>query len=207
MLKLKVCGMRNSTNIKELVVIKPDFIGFIFHKKSSRNVSEPIQIDTIKSISRVGVFVNESKEFIANKIKQYHLDYVQLHGTESPEFCNDIKRLEVGIIKAFNISEEFNFSSLNPYESVCDYLLFDAFGKKAGGNGITFNWHLLNKYQGETPFLLSGGIDETMVDSIKKITHSQFVGIDINSGFEIEPALKNISKIKKFKQSVIANKG
>jgi len=206
MLKLKVCGMRNSANIKDLSEIQPDFIGFIFHEKSSRNVSETVLTGTSKSISRVGVFVNESKELIVNKMKQYHLDYIQLHGSESPEFCNEIKELEVGVIKAFNISDNFNFSSLSLYESVCDYLLFDAFGKQAGGNGITFNWELLSKYQGETPFLLSGGINDTMTDELKKITHPQFVGIDINSGFEIAPALKNIDKIKHFKLSVIANK-
>jgi len=206
MLKLKVCGMRDEANIIALSKVQPDFIGFIFHEKSSRNISEAVLENTPKNIARVGVFVNESKAFILHKIQQYNLDYVQLHGTESPEFCNEIKKLEVGIIKAFNISGKFDFSNLIRYDSVCDYLLFDAFGKQAGGNGITFNWELLRKYQGGTPFLLSGGIDDTMADELKKVTHPQFAGIDINSGFEIEPALKNISKIKKFKQSVIANK-
>jgi len=194
--------MRNSTNIKELSEILPDFIGFIFHEKSSRNVSETALTNTPKNICRVGVFVNESKEFINNKIKNYQLDYIQLHGSESPEFCAEIKELEVGVIKAFNISEEFNFTNLSPYKSVCDYFLFDAFGKQAGGNGITFNWELLSKYNGETPFLLSGGIDETMAEELKNITHLQFIGVDINSGFELAPALKNIDKIKRFNESI-----
>lgn len=202
MLKLKVCGMRNNANIKELSEIQPDFIGFIFHEQSSRNVSQAVLMGTPKNISRVGVFVNKPVSFITDKIKQYQLGYIQLHGTESPEFCNEIKELEVGVIKAFNISDEFDFSSLSQYESVCDYLLFDAFGKQAGGNGITFNWELLAKYKGKTPFLLSGGIDGTMVDELKKITHPQFKGIDINSGFEQEPALKNIEKIKRFSESI-----
>jgi len=202
MLKLKVCGMRNEANINALSEIRPDFIGFIFHEKSSRNVSEPIAMNISENIYRVGVFVNENKSFISDIIKQYNLDYVQLHGTESTEFCTEIKKLGVGIIKAFNISEDFNFSSLKNYESQCDYFLFDAFGKHAGGNGITFNWELLKSYKGETPFLLSGGIDDTMVDSIKKIIHPQFSGIDINSGFEIEPAFKNIEKIISFKDEL-----
>ena len=202
MLKLKVCGMRNSENINALSEVQPDFIGFIFHAKSSRNISEAVLTNTPENIARVGVFVNESEEFIATKIIQHHLDYVQLHGNESPEFCKEVKNLEVGIIKAFNISENFDFSSLINYEQQCDYFLFDAFGKQAGGNGITFNWELLNKYKGKTSFLLSGGIDDTMVDEIKKITHSKFRGIDINSGFEIEPALKDIAKIKCFKTSI-----
>ncbi len=201
-MKLKVCGMRDSENITALSEVQPDFVGFIFHEKSSRNISDPILIDTPKNIERVGVFVNESVTFITDKIEQYNLDYAQLHGNESPEFCKEIKNLEVGVIKAFNISENFDFSILINYEQQCDYLLFDAFGKQAGGNGITFNWELLTKYKGKTPFLLSGGIDGTMTDEIKKITHPQFEGIDINSGFELEPALKNISKIKCFSESI-----
>jgi len=202
MLKLKVCGMRDSENINALSEVQPDFIGFIFHEKSSRNISEAVLTNTPENIDRVGVFVNKSIAFIANKIEQYHLDYIQLHGNESPKFCNEIKNLEVGVIKAFNISENFDFSSLINYEQQCDYLLFDAFGKQAGGNGITFNWELLTKYKGKTPFLLSGGIDYTMADEIKKITHQQFKGIDINSGFELEPAFKNIEKIKCFSDSI-----
>jgi len=202
MLKLKVCGMRNSENIVVLSEVQPDFIGFIFHKKSSRNISEEVLINTPKNIDRVGVFVNESKEFITNKIKKYHLDYVQLHGIESPEFCYEIKKLGFGIIKAFNISENFDFSSLRNYEQQCDYFLFDAFGKQPGGNGITFNWKLLDKYEGETPFLLSGGIDGTMTNEIKKISHPKFTGVDINSGFETAPGLKNIEQIKTFKNEL-----
>lgn len=202
MLKLKVCGMRDSENINALSKVQPDFIGFIFHEKSSRNVSVAVLTNTPENIARVGVFVNESEKFITCKIKQYHLDYIQLHGTESPEFCAKIKNLGVGIIKAFNISENFDFSCLSNYEQQCDYLLFDAYGKQAGGNGITFNWDLLTKYEGKTPFLLSGGIDETMVDEIKNITHPHFKGIDINSGFELEAGLKNIDKIKCFSRSI-----
>jgi len=202
MLKLKVCGMRDSENITALSEIQPDFIGFIFHEKSSRNISQAVLTDTPKSIFRVGVFVNKSIAFIAHKIKQYHLDYIQLHGNESPEFCKEVKNLEVGVIKAFNISRNFDFSSLSSYEQQCDYLLFDAFGEQAGGNGITFNWDLLSKYKGNTLFLLSGGIDDTMAHEIKNITHPKFIGIDINSGFELKPALKNIAKIECFSRSI-----
>jgi len=83
-----------------------------------------------------------------------------------------------------------------------DYLLFDAFGKKAGGNGVLFNWQLISKYTGNTPFLLSGGIDETMAEKIKKIKHPQLIGVDINSGFETEPALKDIAKINSFSNNI-----
>lgn len=202
MLKLKVCGMRDKENIKALSELKPDFIGFIFHEQSSRNVTDSISITTPEGISKVGVFVNKSIEFIDEKIKNFGLDYIQLHGNESPEFCLKLKNNGLKTIKAFNISDSFDFTKLKSYEPFCDYFLFDAFGKKAGGNGIVFNWELLNNYKGELPFLLSGGINEKMVDSIKKINHSKLTGIDINSGFEIAPAIKNIKNIKAFKHEL-----
>jgi len=152
-MKLKVCGMRNTENIAELIQIQPDFIGFIFHEKSPRNVLEFPKVKIPSNIKKVGVFVNKKANFIAEKATNFGLDYIQLHGNESPEFCRKISLLEEGkrevnlkIIKAFNISENFDFEKLEAYEAFCDYFLFDAFGKKAGGNGITFNWELLQKY-------------------------------------------------------------
>jgi phosphoribosylanthranilate isomerase len=206
-MKLKVCGMRNTKNIAELIQVQPDFIGFIFHEKSSRNVTNEINVDIPSYIQKVGVFVDVNEQFITSKINNYNLNAVQLHGLESPQFCEKIRNSPLGrglrgglkVIKAFNIHPGFDFELLKQYETFCDYFLFDAFGEKAGGNGVVFNWDLLNYYTGKTPFLLSGGIDETMANQIKKIKHSQFAGIDINSRFEIEPSLKNIEKIKKFK--------
>jgi len=190
--------MRNNENIADLVNVQPDFIGFIFYEASNRNVTEIPNVEIPNTIKRVGVFVDKKIEFITKKVTDFKLDYIQLHGDETPEFCQELKRNNRKIIKAFNISEGFDFEQLKSYEDYCDYFLFDAFGEKAGGNGITFNWELLDNYKGETPFLLSGGIDETMTEEIKRINHPQFVGVDINSGFEIASALKNIEKIKQF---------
>ena len=205
-MKLKVCGMKATQNITELIAVQPDFIGFIFHEQSPRNVLEKPAISIPKEIKKVGVFVNKDNEFIAKKVTDFGLDFVQLHGNESSKFCSElIPPLERGlrgvfkIIKAFNIHENFDFKQLAAYEPYCSYFLFDASGKNAGGNGVTFNWELLNNYKGKTPFLLSGGIDETMVKTIQQINHPQFIGIDINSGFEIAPALKDVDKIKEFK--------
>jgi len=197
LMKIKVCGMRDTSNIQDLIKIPIDYIGFIFHEKSSRNIEKIPNIIISKNINKVGVFVNKSVKFILKKGKEFNLDYIQLHGNETPVFCEEIRK-NYKIIKAFNIAADFNFELLNKYENTCDVFLFDAFGKKPGGNGVTFNWDLLQKYQGKTPFLLSGGINETMATEIKKIKHAKFIGIDINSGFEIKPALKNINKIKLF---------
>ena len=202
MLQLKVCGMRESNNIAELIQVQPNFIGFIFHEKSPRNIVTIPQVEIPTAIKKVGVFVNEEIEFILEKANQFGLDFVQLHGNESSGFCEEVKCKNLKVIKAFNISKEFDFNQLMSYESSCDYFLFDAFGKNAGGNGVAFDWELLSNYKGAVPFLLSGGINETMVNSIKEINHPQFVGLDINSGFELRPALKNIEKIKLFKDGL-----
>jgi phosphoribosylanthranilate isomerase len=202
MLKLKVCGMRNRENIIALSKVKPEFIGFIFHEKSSRNISDNLIQSTPDTIIRVGVFVDENINFILDKIKLHNLNCVQLHGKESTEFCAEVKKLGIDVIKAFNISEQFNFSTLKNYEETCNYFLFDAAGKNAGGNGIVFNWDLISNYTGRTPFLLSGGIDETMTKTIKDLKHPLLVGVDINSGFETKPAVKNIKAIKKFSDSI-----
>jgi phosphoribosylanthranilate isomerase len=197
-MKLKVCGMRDDKNIEALIALKPDFIGFIFHEKSPRNVSEIPKINIPNSIKKVGVFVDKNLSFINEKIIDYGLDYIQLHGNETPEFCRKLRNKSNKIIKAFNINDKFDFKQLKAYHAHCDLFLFDAFGKNAGGNGVTFNWDLLQNYQGKTPFLLSGGIDKNMSKQIKAISHPNFIGIDINSGFEIKPALKNIIHIKQF---------
>jgi phosphoribosylanthranilate isomerase len=197
-MKIKVCGMRDVKNIEALVKLNVDFIGFIFHEKSPRNVSEKPNTTIPKNIKKVGVFVAKPLAFIQEKTLEFDLDYIQLHGKESPEFCLQLKNLGLKIIKAFNINNHFDFETLKPYEIPCDYFLFDAFGKQAGGNGVVFNWKLLEKYKGKTAFLLSGGINNTMKQQIKAFKHKQFIGIDINSGFELAPAWKDVAEIDTF---------
>jgi len=201
-MKIKICGMRDAENIKALVKLNIDFIGFIFHEKSPRNVSGKPKVLIPKNIKKVGVFVNKPLAFLQGKAQEFDLDYIQLHGKESPEFCLEAKQLGLQIIKAFNINDTFDFEMLKPYEANCDYFLFDAFGKQAGGNGVVFNWQLLENYKGEKPFLLSGGINKTMHQEISNFKHKQCVGIDINSGFEIKPALKDVEGIAEFIKKV-----
>ena len=202
MLLLKVCGMRDKNNISDLIEIQPDFIGLIFHEKSPRNVEIHTKTSIPSDIGTVGVFVNETEGFVLDKINEFDLKYIQLHGSESPHFCKNIKRLNRKVIKAFNIHPEFDFSELEEYEPYSDYFLFDAVGKNAGGNGITFDWNLLDNYKGDTPFFLSGGIDAEMAENLRTINHPMYKGVDVNSKFEIEPGLKNIEKIKLFKEKL-----
>lgn len=203
-IKLKVCGMCDTQNIARLVKLQPAFIGFIFHELSPRFCLHVPDVRIPKKIKRIGVFVNKSANYILQKKEDFGLDMAQLHGRESPEFCKEIEQNGLPVIKAFNIKTDFDFAKLKAYEDACTLFLFDAAGKNAGGNGIVFNWDLLQNYRGDKPFLLSGGITPELTEKIKNFSHPALYGIDINSGFETKPGLKNIEKIKAFKNELSA---
>ena len=200
MLKIKVCGMRDETNLSKLVEMKPDFVGFIFYDKSPRfmgdTLSETLLKSFPKSIKKVGVFVNANPEFILRTVKKYDLQLVQLHGNEMPDVCRNLKIRGINIIKAFAIDENFNFTSLNNYKPHCDYFLFDTKGANPGGNGTTFDWSLLNRYDNDKPFFLSGGISLENIEQVVELSGLKLYGVDVNSQFEIEPGLKDLSKLQ-----------
>ena len=195
-MKIKICGMKHPDNILELGALLPDYMGFIFWDKSARYFDGNIP-ELPQSIKKTGVFVNETVENIAKKVKQYNLQAVQLHGTESADFCVELKNKlakHIEIIKVFSILNTFDFEALKPFESVCDYFLFDTKGKLPGGNGTTFDWKVLEKYPSSKPFFLSGGIGLDEMDAVKAIlkTNLPVYAIDLNSKFETAPGLKNI---------------
>jgi len=196
---VKVCGMREAENIREVEALGIDLMGFIFWPKSGRYVSErPAYLPT--NCKRVGVFVDEDIETVKRIADDYALDYIQLHGHESPEYCAQLKGLK--LIKAFNIATTEDFKQTEPYTGIVDYFLFDTKGKSVGGNGEKFDWSVLSAYDGNTPFLLSGGIGpddaEVLTSHSSPLTSKKCVGIDLNSRFEIAPGLKDINKLKDF---------
>ena len=207
--------MKYPENILEIANLKPDYLGFIFWEKSSRFFQSTIP-ELPKSILKVGVFVDESLDKIISKVKQFKLDLVQLHGNESISFCKQLKseieninKVEIRIIKAFSVDSNFDFQTLNNYEQVCDYFLFDTKGKLPGGNGTTFNWNLLEKYKLNKPYFLSGGIGLQEITKIKDFTKSDIskncIAIDVNSKFEIKPGLKNEKELSQFKKELNEN--
>ena len=207
-MNLKVCGLKYQSNIEELMNLKIDYLGFIFYKKSSRYIDESINFDFIrqipKHISKVGVFVNETAYSILNSIAHYNLDVVQLHGDESEKMCEELKPYAT-IIKAFRIQTHFDFTILETYLPHVDFFLFDTDTKTYGGSGQQFNWELLKQYTFDTPFFLSGGIGIQSIEQLKQFNHPQLHAIDINSKFELSPALKDIEKIKQFIQNINTN--
>ena len=187
--------MREADNIREVEALGIDMMGFIFWPKSSRYVSQrPDYLP--KCVKRVGVFVDEDPEQVKRLANDYGLDYIQLHGQESPSYIFQLRGLHV--IKAFNISTAEDLSQTQPYEGLVDYFLFDAKGKSVGGNGEKFNWDVLNAYQGSTPFLLSGGIGPDDAARVNAFHHPKCIGIDLNSRFELAPGLKEVAKLKEF---------
>lgn len=198
-LLVKVCGLRDSQNIGEIARLGVDWIGMIFWPRSKRYVATP-PTPLPDSIRRIGVFVDASLEDVRQHIRDYGLNLVQLHGKESPDYVSDLKPFPV--IKAFNIATADDLLQTKAYEGIADYFLFDTKGKTIGGNGEKFDWSVLNHYQGTTPFLLSGGIGPDDAESVKTFQHPKCIGIDLNSRFEIEPALKDVGKIKRFLEKI-----
>ena len=187
--------MREADNIRAVEALGIDMMGFIFWPKSSRYVSQrPDYLP--KRVKRVGVFVDEDPEQVKRLADDYALDYIQLHGQESPSYIFQLRGLHV--IKAFNISIAEDLLQTQPYEGLVDFFLFDAKGKSVGGNGEKFNWDVLDAYQGNTPFLLSGGIGPDDAERVNAFYHPKCIGIDLNSRFELSPGLKDVAKLKEF---------
>ncbi|MCP9769163.1 phosphoribosylanthranilate isomerase [Lacihabitans sp. LS3-19] len=198
MLKIKVCGMRANQNILELAELRPDFMGLIFYEKSPRFVENGGDLEFIKNLNlkKVGVFVNADIEEIKQKIEEYKLDYVQLHGHESPDFCKQLQKLGVGIFKAFSVDSAFDFEKTEAFEKAVDYFLFDTKGDGYGGHGKSFDWTLLKKYNQKVPFLLAGGVSLDNLDAVLELKDLNLAGVDVNSKFETSPGLKDISALK-----------
>ncbi|MCD6202516.1 MAG: phosphoribosylanthranilate isomerase [Bacteroidales bacterium] len=202
-IKIKVCGMRDPDNIRALTALDIDFIGFVFYKDSPRyagklprNITETIP----ENIRKAGVFVDENPCLVESFAKKFNLDYVQLHGDETPEYCRRIREEVSGIkiIKAFGIKDPPDNDFLKEYAGVADFFLFDTYTSQHGGSGITFNKEVLAGYDLNVPFFLSGGIDESILDDPVTLKLPRLYALDINSRFERAPGVKNISRIQNF---------
>lgn len=202
---VKVCGVRETSNIKEVDALGVDFIGFIFYEKSPRNANAmvPLAFNVPTHAKRVGVFVNAKPTQIKSLALLWGLDYIQLHGDETPEEVRAVANLiHLPIWKAFRINDDFNFEFIQYYHDLVDAFVFDAAGHWYGGNGKPYDWTLLNQYQGPTPFWLSGGIGPKSPPELEGFKHPYCIGYDVNSKFEVVPGRKNPERLKSFLQAV-----
>ncbi len=200
--------MKQHNNILSVANINPDYMGFIFYQKSKRYYQDTMpKLD--QSIHKTGVFVNESIDSVMDMIKQHQLMAVQLHGDESVTYCNELRKMtgkNTQLIKVFSIDQSFDFKVIDPYINEVDYFLFDTKGKERGGNGIPFSWDILKNYSVKKPYFLSGGLNLNHIDQLKEFFKKPYakycIGLDVNSGFEIEPGLKSTEQLKEFQQRI-----
>ena len=194
---VKVCGMTQGDNIREVELLGIDLMGFIFYEKSPRCVRQKPDYLPVHA-QRVGIFVNASYEEMALKAASFGLTHIQLHGHESPTLCRKLREAGFKVIKAFSIAQAADLLPTENYHGTCDYFLFDTKTPAYGGSGQAFDWNVLANYQGDTPFLLSGGIGPESVEALKRFSHPALIGYDLNSKFETAPGIKEVGKIKGF---------
>jgi phosphoribosylanthranilate isomerase len=194
---IKICGMRHHDNILEVVNAGPDYLGFIEYSASPRYVGEDFSMPSgiPATIMKVGVFVNEVDSVILQKVKEHGYDFVQLHGNESPDQCLSLKDHGLNVIKVFSIDGHFDFQATKSYVTVADYFLFDTKGKLYGGNAQAFDWTVLRHYDQEVPFFLSGGLSVDNIVAIEDLKHMNLHALDLNSGVEISPGVKDVTKV------------
>lgn len=206
--------MRDADNIRDISALGVDMIGLIFYPPSPRYVQQfssgagiipDYAPDMGKTPLRVGVFVDDMPQNIVTRVYNYKLDYIQLHGNEPRETLENLRatidpdiKPKVKIIKAISVSSAEDIKKYKEYVGAADLFLFDTECKTVGGSGEQFDWQVLQAYDGDVPFLLSGGIGPDDAELIKNFHHPKCIGIDLNSKFEIEPALKDVEKLKQF---------
>lgn len=198
---IKICGLREPDNIRRIAALTPMLMGFIFYKDSPRYAGE-MPADTIKNLPSyvrpVAVFVNESEEEIDRICSRYGIRIIQLHGSETPEFCLAMQEKGYTVFKAVGIGDSMSFDRLRPYEGKVTMFVFDTLSSRHGGSGRKFNWDLLEDYPLHTPYLLGGGIGPDDVENVVGAVRPMMAGIDINSGFEESPGRKDMRKLLKF---------
>ena len=204
--------MRDADNIRDISALGVDMIGLIFYPPSPRYVQQfssgagiipDYAPDMGKTPLRVGVFVDDMPQNIVTRVYNYKLDYIQLHGNEPRETLENLRatidpdiKPKIKIIKAISVSSAEDIKKYKEYVGAADLFLFDTKCKTVGGSGELFDWQVLQAYDGDVPFLLSGGIGPDDAERIQNFHHPKCIGIDLNSKFEIEPALKDVEKLK-----------
>jgi len=209
-MKLKVCGITQLAQLEQLNELRLDFAGLIFYEHSARCVVNKLKARDVKSLplslKKIGVFVNAGEEDILSQVENFGLDMVQLHGDETPGFCNHISN-HVTVIKAFRMARTNDQNidwMLRPYEEYCDYYLFDTNRKNSyGGTGDQFDWKILNKNKINKPFFLSGGIGIADIQKLQAFEHPFFYAVDVNSRVEAAEGIKDMEAIKKLADGLL----
>lgn len=222
-MRIKVCGLREPDNIRAVAALGVDFVGFIYAQKSPRSVYDDFDVDEFwmqeaakpslpEGLAKVGVFVNQDVIDVASTLVGASLTHIQLHGNETKRYIKELRRNlsvlnkdSVKIIKAINVETESDVKRWREYEGAADMLLFDTKGKAEGGNGTQFDWDVLRAYDGDIPFLLSGGIGPDDAERVLAFRHERCEGIDLNSRFETAPGVKDVDRLRAFIEKIRQN--
>jgi phosphoribosylanthranilate isomerase len=209
-LHIKVCGIKSPLNRESLEELPIDYLGFNFYKESPRYMGDLDETDLQKLLSttkyRTAIFVNAQVDKVISTALGLNLTHIQLHGSETPGECEKIRKKGLKVIRSFAVHPEFDFSLCRDFADVSDLFLFDTRGKWPGGTGEKFNWNILGKYELEVPFFLSGGISPGDEEVISGFGHPSFYGVDLNSGFEDLPGIKNLRKLQSFLENLDKHK-
>jgi phosphoribosylanthranilate isomerase len=209
-MKIKVCGNTLPQQVTALDDMGVTFAGFIFYPKSPRYMAMKIGAEKIRQIKgkiiKVGVFVNPTYEELMKTVDDYRLDMVQLHGDETPKFCDKIADY-ISVIKAFRLSDNDSLQHMTQsYTEVCDFFMFDTLGAGYGGTGKKFDWNMLEKSPPLKPYFLSGGIEsgdeQKLSEFITTAAGEKLFAVDINTKFEIGPGVKDVNSIRKFAENL-----
>ena len=209
-MNIKVCGITQFKQLQQLDALNIDYAGLIFYKDSPRYMGGKITGKQIKDadfdIKKVGVFVNPTYEELMKTVENYRLDMVQLHGDESPKFCDKIADY-ISVIKAFRLSDNDSIVHMTQsYTEVCDFFMFDTLGAGYGGTGKKFDWTILEQSLPLKPYFLSGGIEpgdeKKLEEFIGTPAGEKLFAVDINTKFEIGPGVKDVNSVKKFAENL-----
>ena len=205
-MKIKVCGMKDPANVKVIAGLEPDYMGFIFYEGSTRYIGSEFSPAILNEIEKgthtVGVFVNPDQNELRTLLDLYALDIVQLHGNESVDLCKRVQDLGVKVIKAFGVKDSTPNEIIERYQECVDFFLFDTKTVTYGGSGRKFNWQVLDQYDGDVPFFLSGGIGPGDIHEVLNYSHSKLYAIDLNSQFELSPGYKDQDMLSDFLDTI-----
>lgn len=200
-MKIKVCGMKDAENIKEVAALGPDYMGFIFYERSPRYCGglAPAVVKSLReNVKPVMVSVDLTEDEIMKIVDRYGFGIVQLHGHETPELCFSLRSRGLKVVKAAGMRSAASLDILREYGGAVDAFLLDTLCVTKGGSGKKFDWSILEAYDLPEDFYLSGGIGPQDAEALKALNHPRFVGIDLNSRFETEPGVKDVELLRKF---------
>ena len=202
---VKICGITSEEDLKAAKELGAGFVGFVLEEKSKRYINlrrlKSLSMITREPLKSVALLVDPSDDFLERLLLSSKVDYIQLHGEESPERVEEIAKItNVPLIKAIGVEKESDLLSIRKYEGCVDYILLDSKVKEngylKGGRGISFNWDIIRGFNFNKPWFLAGGLNANNVINAMKVTGAKM--LDVSTGVETKPGKKSFDKMRKF---------